>query len=142
MADDLFVRDGVVIPRDELTIRATRAGGPGGQHVNTSATRIEVVWNVVRTRALTEDQRRLVLSRLAPRVDADGDLRVVAADSRSQRQNRTAAESRLAAIVARALVVPKRRRPTRPTAASVRQRLDAKRRRADTKQQRRRDPGE
>ena len=142
MADDLFVRDGVVIPRDELTIRATRAGGPGGQHVNTSATRIEVVWNVARTRALTEDQRRLVLSRLAPRVDADGDLRVVAADSRSQRQNRTAAESRLAAIVARALVVPKRRRPTRPTASSVRQRLDAKRRRADTKQQRRRDPGE
>jgi ribosome-associated protein len=142
MADDLLVRDGVVIPRDELTIRATRAGGPGGQHVNTSATRIEVVWNVARTRALTEDQRRLVLSRLAPRVDADGDLRVVAADSRSQRQNRTAAESRLAAIVARALVVPKRRRPTRPTAASVRQRLDAKRRRADTKQQRRRDPGE
>jgi ribosome-associated protein len=142
MADDLFVRDGIVIPRDELTIRATRAGGPGGQHVNTSATRIEVVWNVARTRALTEDQRRLVLSRLAPRVDADGDLRVVAADSRSQRQNRTAAESRLAAIVARALVVPKRRRPTRPTAASVRQRLDAKRRRADTKQQRRRDPGE
>jgi ribosome-associated protein len=142
MADDLSVRDGVVIPRDELTIRATRAGGPGGQHVNTSATRIEVVWNVARTRALTEDQRRLVLSRLAPRVDADGDLRVVAADSRSQRQNRTAAESRLAAIVARALVVPKRRRPTRPTAASVRQRLDAKRRRADTKQQRRRDPGE
>jgi ribosome-associated protein len=142
MADDLFVRDGVVIPRDELTIRATRAGGPGGQHVNTSATRIEVVWNVARTRALTEDQRRLVLSRLAPRVDADGDLRVVAADSRSQRQNRTAAETRLAAIVARALVVPKRRRPTRPTAASVRQRLDAKRRRADTKQRRRRDPGE
>jgi ribosome-associated protein len=142
MADGLSVRDGVVIPRDELTIRATRAGGPGGQHVNTSATRIEVVWNVARTRALTADQRRLVLSRLAPRVDADGDLRVVAADSRSQRQNRTAAESRLAAIVARALVVPKRRRPTRPTAASVRQRLDGKRRRADTKQQRRRDPGE
>jgi ribosome-associated protein len=142
MADDLSVRDGVVIPRDELTVRATRAGGPGGQHVNTSATRIEVVWNVVRTRALTEDQRRLVLSRLATRIDADGDVRVVAADSRSQRQNRTAAESRLAAIVARALVVPKRRRPTRPTAASVRQRLDAKRRRADTKQQRRRDPGE
>jgi ribosome-associated protein len=142
MGDDLSVRDGVVIPRDELTIRATRAGGPGGQHVNTSATRIEVVWNVARTRALTEDQRRLVLSRLATRVDADGDLRVVAADSRSQRQNRAAAESRLAAIVARALVVPKRRRPTRPTASSVRQRLDAKRRRADTKQQRRRDPGE
>ena len=142
MADGLLVRDGVVIPRDELVIRATRAGGPGGQHVNTSSTRIEVVWNVARTRALDETQRRLVLSRLATRVDADGDLRVVAADSRSQRQNRNAAESRLVALVARALVIPKRRRPTRPTASSIRQRLATKRRRADTKRQRRGDHGE
>jgi ribosome-associated protein len=142
MSDDLVVRGGIIIPRDELVIRATRAGGPGGQHVNTSSTRIEVVWNVARTRALDAEQRRLVLSRLATRVDADGDLRVVAADSRSQRQNRAAAESRLVALIARALVVPERRRPTRPTAASVRQRLDTKRRRADTKRQRRREPGE
>jgi ribosome-associated protein len=142
MSDGLLVRDGVVIPRDELVIRATRAGGPGGQHVNTSSTRIEVEWNVVRTRALDEEQRSLVLTRLATRVDADGDLRVVAADSRSQRQNRDAAESRLVALVSRALVIPKRRRPTRPTAASVRQRLDTKRRRADTKRQRRGDDGE
>ncbi len=142
MSDGLLVREGIVIPRDELVIRATRAGGPGGQHVNTSSTRIEVVWNVARTRALDEEQRSLVLTRLAARVDADGDLRVVAADSRSQRQNRTAAESRLVALLSRALVVPKRRRPTRPTAASVRQRLDTKRRRADTKRQRRGDHGE
>jgi ribosome-associated protein len=142
MSDDLVVRDGIIIPRDELVIRATRAGGPGGQHVNTSSTRIEIVWNVARTRALDDHQRRLVLSRLATRADASGDLRVVAADSRSQRQNRAAAESRLVALVARALVVPKRRRPTRPTAASVRQRLETKRRRADTKRQRHRDPGE
>jgi ribosome-associated protein len=142
MTDGLLVRDGIVIPRDELVIRATRAGGPGGQHVNTSSTRIEVVWNVARTRALDEKQRSLVLTRLATRVDADGDLRVVAADSRSQRQNRNTAESRLVALVSRALVIPKRRRPTRPTAASVRQRLDTKRRRADTKRQRRRDDGE
>jgi ribosome-associated protein len=142
MSDDLLVRDGVVIPRDELVIRATRAGGPGGQHVNTSSTRIEVVWNVARTRALDAAQRRLVLSRLATRVDGDGDLRVVAADSRSQRQNRTAAESRLVALVSRALVIPKRRRQTRPTASSVRKRLDTKRRRADTKRHRREDHGE
>jgi ribosome-associated protein len=142
MSDGLLVRDGVVIPRDELVIRATRAGGPGGQHVNTSSTRIEVVWNVARTRALDEEQRSLVLTRLAARVGADGDLRVVAADSRSQRQNRNAAESRLVALVSRALVIPKRRRPTRPTAASVRQRLDTKRRRADTKRQRRGDHAE
>ena len=142
MSDGLLVRDGVVIPRDELVVRATRAGGPGGQHVNTSSTRIEVVWNVARTRALDEAQRRRVITRLATRVDAGGDLRVVAADSRSQRQNRKAAESRLVALVSRALVIPKRRRPTRPTAASVRQRLDTKRRRADTKRQRRGDHGE
>jgi ribosome-associated protein len=142
MSDGLPVRDGIVIPRDELVIRATRAGGPGGQHVNTSSTRIEVVWNVVRTRALDEDQRRLVLTRLATRVDADGDVRVVASDSRSQRQNRNAAESRLVALVARALVIPKRRRPTRPTVASVRARLDTKRHRADTKRQRRGDHDE
>lgn len=142
MSDGLLVREGVVIPRDELVIRATRAGGPGGQHVNTSSTRIEVVWNVARTRALDEAQRKLVITRLATRVDAGGDLRVVAADSRSQRQNRNAAESRLVALVSRALVIPKRRRPTRPTAASVRQRLDTKRRRADTKRRRRGDHGE
>jgi ribosome-associated protein len=142
MSDGLLVRDGVVIPRDELVIRATRAGGPGGQHVNTSSTRIEVVWNVAHTCALNEAQRKLVITRLATRVDAGGDLRVVAADSRSQRQNRNAAESRLVALVSRALVIPKRRRPTRPTAASVRQRLDTKRRRADTKRRRRGDHGE
>src|ERR1700728_2863847 len=106
MSDDLVVRDGIVIPRDELVIRATRAGGPGGQHVNTSSTRIEVVWNVAGTRALDETQRTRVLARLATRVDADGDLGVVAADSRSQRQNRNAAESRLVALVSRALVIP------------------------------------
>jgi len=137
VADDLVVRDGITIPRDELRTRATRAGGPGGQHVNTSSTRIEVVWNVDRTRALDAEQRALVRARLATRIDADGDLRVVAADSRSQRQNRDAADDRLAALVRRALVVPRRRRATRPTASSVRQRLDAKRRRADTKRRRR-----
>jgi ribosome-associated protein len=142
MSDDIVVRGGIVIPRDELRTRATHAGGPGGQHVNTSATRIEVVWNVDRTRALDHDERALVRTRLATRIDADGDLRVVASDSRSQRQNRNAAEARLAALIARALLVPRRRRATRPTASSVRQRLDAKRRRADTKRRRQGDLAE
>jgi ribosome-associated protein len=142
MSDDLVVRGGIVIPRDELRTRATRAGGPGGQHVNTSSTRIELVWNVDRSRALDDDQRMLVRTRLASRIDADGDLRVVAADSRSQRQNREAADARLAALVARALLVPKRRRATRPTGASIHKRLDTKRRRADTKRSRREDSDE
>jgi ribosome-associated protein len=139
MPNDLIVNDAVVIPRDELTVRATRAGGPGGQHVNTSSTRIEVVWNVDRTTALDEAARARVRARLGSRLDADGNLRVVAADSRSQRRNRDAAETRLATLVARALIVPKRRRATRPTAASKRARLEAKRQRSDTKRRRRPD---
>lgn len=134
---DLPVNSSVSIPDGELVVRATRAGGPGGQHVNTSATRVEVTWNIDRTRALDGDTRARVRARLGKRVDADGDVRVVASNSRSQRQNREAAESRLAALIAHALVVPKRRRPTRPTAASKRARLDDKRRRSDKKRLRR-----
>jgi ribosome-associated protein len=127
-----------MIPPEELTIRATRAGGPGGQHVNTSSTRIEVVWNVDRSAALTEAERARLREKLATRIDAEGNLRVVAAESRSQRRNRDVAEARLADIVRRALIVPKRRRPTRPTKASVEARLNEKRRRSSTKQDRRR----
>jgi ribosome-associated protein len=130
----------VVIPPDELTVRATRAGGPGGQHVNTSSTRIEVVWNIDRSAALTEAERARLREKLASRIDAEGNLRVVAADSRSQKRNRDLAEARLAEIVRRALVVPKRRRPTRPTKSSVEARLNEKRRRSSTKQDRRRKP--
>jgi ribosome-associated protein len=130
----------LVIPPDELTVRATRAGGPGGQHVNTSSTRIEIVWNVDRSAALTDPERARLREKLASRIDADGNLRVVAAESRSQRRNREAAEARLTELVRRALAVPKRRRPTRPTKSSVEARLDAKRRRSSTKHDRRRKP--
>jgi ribosome-associated protein len=135
-ADGLVVTDSVVIPWAELTVRATRAGGPGGQHVNTSATRVEIVWNVDRSRALDPAQRTHVRARLASRLDSAGNVRVVAAEFRSQRQNRDAAETRLATLIARALFVPKRRRPTRPTASAKRARLDDKRRRSDKKKQR------
>jgi ribosome-associated protein len=134
---DLAVNSSLSIPDGELVVRATRAGGPGGQHVNTSSTRVEVTWNIDRTQALDGETRARVRARLGKRVDADGDVRVVASNSRSQRQNRAAAESRLAALIAHALVVPKRRRPTRPTAASKRARLDDKRRRSDKKRLRR-----
>jgi ribosome-associated protein len=135
--DDIPVNASLTIPGRELTVRATRAGGPGGQHVNTTSTRIEIVWNVAQTTALDEDSRDRVLARLANRLDAEGNLRVVAADSRSQRQNREAAAERLAAAVARALVTPRHRRPTRPTGASKRKRLEAKRRLSEKKRQRR-----
>ncbi len=131
--DGLQVTESVSIPRSELTVRATRAGGPGGQHVNTSATRVEIVWNIDHTRALDSAQRAHVRARLAARVDSAGNIRVVATEFRSQHRNREAAETRLAALIARALFIPKRRRATRPTMAARRARLDSKRRRSDTK---------
>lgn len=135
--DGLVVSAGLTIPRGELSMRATRAGGPGGQHVNTSSTRVEVRWNVQTSSALDDAQRELLLQRLAGRVDADGSLRVVASDSRSQRQNREAAETRLADLVRRALIVPRTRRPTRPSKAVKRRRLEAKKKQGEKKRERR-----
>jgi ribosome-associated protein len=135
------VTSSVAIPRAELVTRATRSGGPGGQHVNTSSTRIELLWNVAESGALTEAQRARVRAKLGTRMDSDGFLRVVASASRSQRQNRAAAEQRLIELVRRALAVPKRRIPTRPSRAAKEARLAEKRRRGEKKRLRR-DDGE
>jgi ribosome-associated protein len=137
--DGLIVDARLVIPRAELETRATKSGGAGGQHVNTSSTRIELLWNV-RTSAVLDDERRaLLLTKLATRIDGEGVLRVVASDRRSQRQNRDEAESRLAELVRRALVVPKKRRPTKPSRAAREARLSEKKRRGERKANRRRD---
>jgi ribosome-associated protein len=133
MTGALRVTDSVSIPRDELTVRASRAGGAGGQHVNTSSTRIEVVWGVAASRALDAEQRARLLMKLASRLDAGGHLRVVSSARRSQRQNLEAAESRLVELVRRALAVPKRRVATKPTRGSVERRLTETRRRAERK---------
>lgn len=133
----LVIDDGLVIPPSELEARATRAGGPGGQHVNTSSTRVELVWSVARSRVLSEDQRGRLRHRLAQRIDAEGNIRIVASDTRSQRQNRALAEERLAVLVRRALVVPKKRRKTAPTKSSIERRLTDKHRRSERKRSRR-----
>ena len=140
MSDEgIVVSPALTIPASELTFRASRAGGPGGQHVNTSSTRIELLWDVTHSTAITEEERRRLLEKLAARLDAEGMVRVVASDRRSQAQNRQAAAERLAAIVKQALVVPRKRRKTRPTAASREQRLSQKRQRSERKRNRRRD---
>lgn len=135
--DPLTINATVAIPRAELDVRATRAGGPGGQHVNTSSTRIELTWNVPASAALSDAAKARVLQLLASRLDADGTLRVVASDTRSQRQNRELAEERLAALVRRALLVPRTRKKTRPTRASVERRLSEKKRSGARKRDRR-----
>jgi ribosome-associated protein len=134
---ELYVSVSLGIPRSELIVRATRAGGAGGQHVNTSSTRVEVSWNVRTSRVLSDVQRTRLLSALAARLSEEGVLRVVASERRSQTQNREAGEERLATVVRRALSVPKRRRPTSPTRGSVERRLEEKHRRAKLKKDRR-----
>jgi ribosome-associated protein len=126
-----------IVPETELEIRATRAGGPGGQHVNKAATRIEVVWDVTASPSLTEGQRARLRSRLASRLDGRGRLRVVSDASRSQRRNLETAVARLRHVVAAALRVPRPRKPTRPPKAAIERRLEAKRRQSARKRNRR-----
>ena len=133
----LEITPALLLPLAELDYRATRAGGPGGQHVNTSSTRIEVWWDVRSSPTLSGEQRALVLERLATRIDGEGRLRIVASESRSQLRNREAATERLRELVASALAVRKPRKRTRPGRAAKAARLEAKRRRAATKRHRR-----
>ncbi len=128
------------IPRAELEWRATRSSGPGGQHVNTSSTRIELVWDISASPSLDATTRVRLLTRLARRVDSRGRLRVVAQGERSQLRNRGAALERFRDLVAHAMIIPKKRRATRPTAAARRARRDAKERRSTRKRERRRPP--
>ena len=121
------------IPRGEVSYRATRAGGPGGQHVNTSSTRVELWWNLRESAAPTEEQRGLLEQRLVHRLDQEGWLRLVEAGSRSQLRNKEAVTERFLALVAQALKPPKVRRPTRIPKAQKARRLETKRQRAQVK---------
>ena len=132
----LLITAGLSIPRAELEYLASRAGGPGGQHVNTSSTRIEVWWDIAASGSVSEEQRARLLTRLASRLDSSGSLRLVSSGSRSQLRNREEATSRLRDIVALALKIPKKRKPTRPTRAAKAARLDDKRRQAAKKRER------
>jgi len=132
----LAVNESLSIPRNELDVRVSRSSGAGGQHVNKTSSRVEIFWNVARSRALTEEQRARLQSRLASRLTGEGSLRVVASDMRSQSRNRDLAEERLAELVGRALLVPKKRRKTKPTRASKEARLESKKLRSRKKKMR------
>ena len=113
------VNDLVEIPRGEIDVRTSRSSGAGGQHVNKTSSRVELSWNIALSKALDDDQRARLLSRLASRLSEEGAIRVVASDTRSQLRNREAAEKRLAGTIAKALIVPKKRKATRrPRAAN------------------------
>jgi ribosome-associated protein len=123
---------GASVPLSEVELRASRSSGPGGQHANVTASRVEAVFDVEASRALDEDVRRRILARCGPLV------RAVAQDTRSQARNRELALERLRGRLAAALVVPRKRRATKPTGASRRRRLERKRRRGEVKKLRRR----
>jgi ribosome-associated protein len=130
------------VPLAELEFRASRSGGPGGQHVNTSSTRVEVTWDVAGSPVLSDEQRQRLLARLASRLDGTGRLRLVSSGTRSQLRNREDVTERLREVVAQALVVPKARKRTRTPRAAKAARLENKRRRAATKRDRRPPRGE
>lgn len=129
----LTITDELSIPRSELTFRATRSGGPGGQHVNTSATKVELTWDAAGSPSLTEEQRGRILEKLNTRLDGEGVLRLVEGGSRSQHQNREAVTERFQELLRQALHVPKVRKKTRPPRAAREQRLQAKKRRSEIK---------
>ena len=133
----LDITNELTLPLAELEFRATPAGGPGGQHVNRSATRIELWWDVSESPSLDPAQRTLLLARLASRLDASGRLRIVAASRRSQLQNRQEAVTRFVTSIRNALHVAKPRRKTRVPRAARKARLEAKRRRGTLKTSRR-----
>ena len=142
VANGVEVADDLVIPRSELDMKTSRSSGAGGQHVNKTSSRVEISWNIVQSRALSDEQRERLTTRLASRLSEEGAIRVVASDTRSQLRNRETAERRLGETIARALVVQKRRRPTRRPRAANEARLTEKRKHSDKKRGRQSGPSE
>lgn len=132
MADELRIDASLSIPLGEIELRASRSSGPGGQHANVTASRVEAVFDVRASASLDEAQRARLLERAGAAVVA------VAQEARGQARNRELALQRLAEKIAAALVVPRSRRPTRPTRAARKRRLEGKRRRSERKRARRR----
>jgi len=130
-AESIRVTRSVVLPLAEVELRVSRSSGPGGQHAQKSETRVVAVFDVEASNALTPAQKRRVIARAGPV------LRAVAQDERSQARNRELAVERLVAALREALRVPRKRKPTKPSAAARERRLDAKRRRSQVKRLRR-----
>jgi ribosome-associated protein len=128
----LPIRENLSLPLDEIELRTSRSSGPGGQHANVTASRVEAVFDVQASETLSESQKARICARLGPRVTA------AAQDTRSQHRNRDLALTRLADRLASALELRRPRTKTRPTPASQRRRVDAKKRRGDIKRGRRR----
>lgn len=144
MADqpDLQVTDTVTIPMTELQFHFSRSGGPGGQHVNRTATQVELTFDALRSASLDESQRARVLSKLKSVIDSRGVLHLTCQTTRSQSRNRAEVTKRFRHLLRQALHIPKPRRLTRPGRAAVERRLQEKRRAGMLKQERRQQPAD
>jgi ribosome-associated protein len=136
MQEPLVVRPDVVIPASDLAWTAVRASGPGGQNVNKVSSKVELRFDLPNTRALDPGAKARLVAMTRSRLDREGKLIIVADETRDQARNLAIARERLAEFVLRALIVPKRRRATKPTRGSVERRLDAKKRSGDKKRNR------
>ena len=134
---DLVVTDRIVIPDSELDVSFVRSSGPGGQNVNKVASKVQLRWRPAASAALSDVDRAWVVSRLSSKLTTDGELIVSSGLTRDQGRNRTDAEGKLADLVRAALVRPKKRRATRPSAAAKARRLDEKKARGEKKKRRR-----
>lgn len=136
MKNDLPIKNGIVIPENELEITTSRASGAGGQHVNKTNTRITIRWNVKSTTALSDEQKERVIERLQSQLTTDGELIVHNSESRSQQQNKKLALLQLAKLVSKALYIPKKRMATKTPKTIKEARLQTKKRRGTIKSMR------
>ena len=132
-SEDLFITPTVTIPAAELIEQVSTSGGPGGQHANKTSTRIILRWSLTTSTAIREWQRERLLEKLKHRLSKTGEVVIQADENRSQLMNRTAARQRLATLVAQGLERPKHRRKTKPSRAAKQRRVDAKKKRGETK---------
>lgn len=137
MAEDLEIRPGIVIPAKDLSFRAVRASGPGGQNVNKVSSKVELVFDLPNNTSLRPEVRARLRRNNPSRLSADGSLVVTCQATRSQQQNLDEARGILRALVLGALVVPKRRKPTKPSRAAKARRVAQKRKHGDKKRERR-----
>lgn len=135
---DLQITETVAIPPTELHFQFSRSGGPGGQHVNRTASQVELTFDVLHSPSLDEAQRARILSKLKSYIDTRGVLHLTSQTTRSQYRNRAEVVERFTLLLQRALYVPRRRIPTKPSAAAEAQRLAEKQRASALKRQRRR----
>jgi len=133
MADDIIINDRITLPAAELSFTTSRSSGPGGQHVNTTDSRVQLRWNLEKSAVFTDTEKAHLRRGLQSRLTEGGDLILASDAHRSQRRNREEVAQRLAALIRENLTPPKPRRKTKPTRASKERRLEDKKRRAKVK---------